>query len=82
MLRQADPAMPDEAAFLIVELDRELEAVRITAKNDDELHRTAVLQLQSFRDDLRRRLKGMLPTCSPELRRFAALPLDFHEALA
>lgn len=82
MLRQADPAMPDEAAFLIVELDRELEAVRITAKNDDELHRTAVLQLQSFRDDLRRRLNDMLPTCSPELRRFAALSLDFHEALA
>lgn len=82
MLREADADSPDEAAFLLMELGREMDLVEINVANDASLRALLQQQLDAFRTDLRRRLVELLPNCSDALRQFADAKMEEHEAAA
>lgn len=68
--RQCDPGLPDEWAFLLCELVRELEPVRLTGGNSTPM---AMLQarLDVFVRELRERLAQSLEEASEPMRRYS-----------
>ena len=70
MRRQCDPSLPDEWAFLLYELVRELEPVRLRGGNPTAM---AMLQarLDAFVLELRGQLMQALEDASDSMRRYA-----------
>ena len=72
MRRQCDPSLPDEWAFLLCELVRELEPVRLRGGNPAAM---AMLQarLDAFVLELRGQLMQALEGASDSMRRYAGI---------
>ena len=71
MLREADPALPDESAFLLIEFLRELDAVKVRVPDDEPLRLVVVEQLEAFKADLAQKLNSFRAACSTALFQFA-----------
>ncbi len=70
MLRDCDPKLPDECAFLLCELWRELSSVRLVGDRpgDKEVDALSRQMLTDLVNDLQARLSGLVPLVSNAMR--------------
>lgn len=72
MRRQCDPALPDEWAFLLCELSREIEGVSLAGIGGQPVDPDALKLLQEFQDVLSQMLREAQAVCSPRMRSYIA----------
>lgn len=70
MQRQCDPKLPDEWAFLLCELWRELSAVQIKGGGGSEPEPESVQMMEGLINDLRERLTNALVQCTDAIRTY------------
>ena len=72
MQRQCDPKLPDEWAFLLCELWRELAAVTVKGGGGREPEPESFQMMEGLIGDLHERLMNALPQCTYEMRTYVA----------
>jgi hypothetical protein len=72
MQRQCDTNLPDEWAFLLCELWREISAVEVQGRGGREPEPEGLQMLEGLIRDMRERLLNSLPQCSTAIRTYVA----------
>ena len=75
MARQSDPKLPDEWAFLLCEMRRELSQVKLQPVGHQPLPEDATVVLAGLLDEIDESLERALPACSEAMRSFVAASL-------
>jgi len=72
MQRQCDPGLPDEWAFLLCELWRELVFVRLKSDDDRALESGCAQMIKNLVTDVHERLEKILPQCTDALKMYVS----------
>lgn len=70
--RQSDPDLPDEWVFLLCEMWRELNQVKLQGVGNHPVQPESLALMTDFVEDLRARLVQALPACSLSMKSFVA----------
>lgn len=70
--RQSDPDLPDEWAFILCEMWRELSQVKLQGVGNHPVQPGSLELMTDFVEDLRARLLQALPACSASMKSFVA----------
>jgi hypothetical protein len=70
--RQSDPDLPDEWAFLLCEMWRELRQVKLQGTGNQPAQPESLELMTDFVEDLRARLVLALPACSESMQAYVA----------